>query len=350
MLVKDLTRALVRFDTTNPPGDEQACAEFLSGLLESNGFEVKAHEFADRRTSLVARIGGGATKPPICFSGHIDVVPLGAATWNRDPFAGEIDGDQLYGRGSSDMKGGVAAMVVAATSLAPRLIGSPGVVLVITAGEETGCVGATDLARHGLLGLAGAIVVGEPTANSPLVGHKGCFRFRCVSTGTTSHSSMPELGDNAIYKAARVIGELERFQFDGDPHPVMGQPTLVVSQVSGGMNINSVPDRAEICVDVRTVAGQDVEALVQRLTDDIGHLASMEPLLEVPAILSEADNDWVRSVFANVESVTGTVPEIRTAPYFTDGAALREAYGGPPTLILGPGEPGMAHQTDEYCR
>ena len=349
-MVIDLTRELVRFDTCNPPGNERACAEILGARLEAGGFSVERYQYADRRTSLVARIGGNGDRPPLCFTGHLDVVPTGAAPWKRDPFAGEVDGDQIHGRGTSDMKCGVAALVVAALGSAKRLARSPGLTLVLTAGEETGCDGASDLARRGVLGHAGAIVVGEPTSNAPFVGHRGCLRFRCITSGVTAHSSMPELGDNAIYKAARAISALERFDFAGFDHPVMGRPTLVVSQVHGGMNINSVPDRAEFGVDVRTVPGQDLARLRARLHDALGNDVSIEPIVEIPSVFSDADDDWIQSVFARAREIVGVEPATRTAPYFTDASVLRPAYGGPPTVILGPGEAAMAHQTDEYCK
>src|SRR5258707_2406841 len=133
---RSLTRELLAYNTINPPGMERACARHLGEILERAGFRLAYHEFADARTSLIATIGGGAAKAPICFTGHIDTVPLGAARWTRDAFAGETDGDRLYGRGSTDMKSGIAAFMAAALELAPALRSSPGLVLVIPPGEE----------------------------------------------------------------------------------------------------------------------------------------------------------------------------------------------------------------------
>src|ERR1035437_4163282 len=125
----ELTRQLLAFDTINPPGNERACAQHLGELLQRGGFEVSYHEFAPQRTSVVARIGGGKGNPPLGFTGHIDVVPLGAAAWKHEPFAGTIEGSKLYGRGSSDMKSGVAAFTVAALQRAELLRQCAGVVL-----------------------------------------------------------------------------------------------------------------------------------------------------------------------------------------------------------------------------
>lgn len=179
MRALDLTRELLHLNTINPPGQERTCAERLARVLEVAGFAVRSYALAPDRTSLVARLGGSSDRAPLCFTGHIDTVPLGAAPWTRDPFAGELDGGRLYGRGSSDMKSGVAAFVTAACRLADRLEGTPGLVLVIVAGEETGCEGSQHLTTiAGALGRAGAIVVGEPTGNHPCVGHKGMLCCR----------------------------------------------------------------------------------------------------------------------------------------------------------------------------
>ena len=112
-----LTQKLIRFNTVNPPGQEHECAKFLAAILEESGFDVKSYDFEAGRTSLVARLNGNGEKPPICFTGHIDTVPLGETPWQHDPFGAEIDADKLYGRGSTDMKGGVAAMVAAGLKL-----------------------------------------------------------------------------------------------------------------------------------------------------------------------------------------------------------------------------------------
>ena len=346
----ELTQALVRFDTINPPGNERLCAEHLGSILNDAGFAVSYHEFAETRTSLVARIGGDADAKPLCFTGHIDTVPLGAAPWSVDPFAADIADGKLYGRGTSDMKSGVAAFVVAAIRLARELETGPGMVLIITAGEETGCEGAYHLAGLGnVLGDAGAIVVAEPSSNLPFIGHKGALWLKAVANGLTAHGSMPELGVNAIYKAARTISQLEDFDFNVARHPVLGKPTLNVGTVHGGMNINSVPDRAEVGIDIRTLPDQDHGDLCAHLSSYLGDDIAVAPIVDVGSVWTDPAEDWMLDVFDVMAEILGKMPEVCTATYFTDAAALTPAYGGPPTVILGPGEAAMAHQTDEYC-
>lgn len=344
-----LTRDLIRFDTVNPPGNERPCAEHLGRLLQDAGFAVSYHDLAPGRASLIARVGGGE-KPPLCFTGHIDTVPLGAMPWSKDPFAADVEGDRLYGRGASDMKGGVAAFVFAMIDLMPGLAEGPGVELVITAGEETGCEGAFHLAGLGdALGRAGAVVVAEPSANYPYVGHKGALWLKARSRGVTAHGSMPERGVNAIHKAARAITKLEDFDFNVARHAVLGKPTLNVGTVHGGMNVNSVPDQADIGIDIRTIPGQDHGGVRASLESYLGDDVEIDATVDVEAVWTDPADAWVKEVFAVMAPLLGEAPETRGATYFTDAAALTPAYGGPPTVILGPGEPHLAHQTDEYC-
>ena len=343
-----LARTLIGFDTIRPGGSESGCARHLAGLLEEGGFDVSLVPMAPDRPNLVARSGRGA-RPPVCFSGHLDTVPLGAAPWSMDPFGGSVDGDRLFGRGASDMKAGVAAMVHAALAL--RSVGGDGadLLLVLTAGEESGCEGAAFLAAAGRLPGAGALVIGEPTENRPLLGHRGALWLEVETKGITAHGATPEQGVNAIYRAAEVVRRLEAFSFDAAAHPVMGRPTLNVGTIQGGININSVPDRAVMGVDIRTVPGQSHERVVRAVRDAAGGDADVRSLLSVAGLATDHRDPWVGSVFELVAQKTGVPAVPAAAPYFTDAAFLTPALGSPPTLILGPGEAAMAHKTDESC-
>lgn len=346
----ELTRQLVRMNTVNPPGQEEQCARHLGALLEKQGFKVSYHELAPRRASLVAAIGGNADKAPLCFTGHIDTVPLGAAQWKMDPFAADTGEGKMYGRGTSDMKGGVAAFVAASLRLADKLPGSPGLELVITAGEETGCQGAFHLSqKRGALGRAGAVVVAEPSSNYPFVGHRGAFWLNARTRGVTAHGSMPEKGVNAVFKAARALVVLEKFRFSNPAHPLMGQATLNVGTIRGGLNINSVPDEAVIGIDIRTIPGIMHSQLKDELARQLGNEVELETLLDLESVFTEPAHPWIQEVFEVMRPFLGDRPQPRVATYFTDAAALNTAYDTPPTVILGPGEAQMAHQTNEYC-
>jgi succinyl-diaminopimelate desuccinylase len=346
----ELTKQLVRMNTINPPGQEEQCARHIGALLEAAGFGVRYHELGAKRASLVATIGGSADKAPLCFTGHIDTVPLGAAQWKMDPFAADTQDGRLYGRGTSDMKAGVAAFVVASLNLANKLQRSPGLELVITAGEETGCEGAFHLTqKSGALGRAGAVVVGEPSSNFPFVGHRGAFWLNARTRGVTAHGSMPEKGVNAVFKAARAVTILEKFRFTNPPHPLMGQATLNVGTIRGGLNINSVPDEAVIGVDIRSIPGIKHADLRAELVRQLGSDVELETILDLESVFTEPAHPWMQEVFEITRPFLGEPPQPRVATYFTDAAALNVAYSTPPTVILGPGEAQMAHQTNEYC-
>lgn len=346
----DLTRNLLAFNTMNPPGQERECAMYLASILEEVGFQVRCYEFAPQRTTIVARLNGDRDRPPLCFTGHIDTVPLGATAWNYDPFAGEIADSKVYGRGSTDMKSGIAATIAAATRIAQLRTPKAGLTLILTAGEETCCQGAYHLASlDNVLGQAGAIVVGEPTANYPSIGHKGAVRFEILTEGIAAHASMPELGVNAIYKAARAVLQLQEFDFHIDPHPILGQPTVNVGTISGGININSVPDRCVFGVDIRTIPGQNHQEICQQLQNLLGEEVEIKLINEAQSIATDEKHEWVRSVFDIVEPYLKTRPIPKGATFFTDASALTPAFGNPPTIVLGPGEPDMAHKTDEFC-
>jgi succinyl-diaminopimelate desuccinylase len=345
----ELTRKLVRQNTINPPGNENRCMALLAPLLRAAGFTVAEHAFGDNRSNLVASLGGKRGRLPLAFTGHVDTVPLGAKPWSKDPFAAMVEGDRLYGRGTTDMKAGVAAFVIACLSRRGEIVNGPGAVLVITAGEETGCEGALAITSGTGLTPAGALVVAEPTANYPLIGHKGALWLRAVAEGVTAHGSMPECGVNAVMKAAKAAARLEHFDFNEKRHPVLGAPTLNVGTFHGGLNINSVPDRAEIGLDIRTIPGQSHARAQAGIESAMGEEVTVEKLMGVEAIWTDAGDPWVRRVFAIMHKILGEAPVPRGATYFTDGAALRKAWGDVPTIILGPGEAALAHQTDEYC-
>jgi len=193
------------------------------------------------------------------------------------------------------------------------------------------------------------VVVGEPTSNYPFVGHKGAFWLNARTNGVTAHGSMPEKGVNAVFKAARAVAVLERFLFSNPPHPLMGQATLNVGTIRGGLNINSVPDEAVIGIDIRTVPSVRHAQIKADLARQLGVDVELETLLDLESVYTAPEDPWVQEVFDVMQSILGKRPEPRAATYFTDAAALNLAYGTPPTIILGPGEAPLAHQTDEYC-
>jgi succinyl-diaminopimelate desuccinylase len=334
----DLALELVRLDTVNPPGREEAAASLLAERLEAAGFDVAFHEHAPGRPSVVARLADD--RPALCMTGHLDTVPLGGAPWSVEAF-GELRDGRLYGRGSSDMKGGVAALVVAAERVAEQ--GGRGLELVLCAAEETGCEGALHLASAGALGEVGAMIVAEPTGGVPHVAHKGVLWARATTEGKSAHGSAPHLGRNAIYPLAAAVAALAELRLVFEPHPILGEPTFNVGVIKGGSGINLVPDRAEAGFDIRTVPGMTTDGILAQLRSAAGPEVTIEPILDLAPVATDPDDPFVTSVAEVAGSSGGGMA------YFTDAAALAPAYGTPPTVIWGPGEAGQAHQTDEWA-
>lgn len=348
--VLDFARKLISFNTISGQGNENECARHIAKILEDAGYSVRAFEASKNRTSLTADLFGSAEKPFLCFTGHIDTVPLGKRAWSFDPFAGEISGTRLYGRGASDMKGGIAAIVGAAVEFAGLKGIKGGIHLAICAGEETGSSGAKQIvAGSGMSGKVGMIICAEPTSNDPLIGHKGVLWLEASTYGIAGHGSSPEQGENAIYKSVDAISRLRKIEFNVDEHPFLGKPTLNVGTIEGGEIINEIPDFARFRIDVRTIPGKTNDEYFDTIRENVGKDVSLDVLLNNEAVLSDPESEEIQMVYHIMEGISGMRPKQQGAAFFTDCSVLTPAYNNPPTVILGPGEAKMAHACDEYC-
>jgi succinyl-diaminopimelate desuccinylase len=352
----ELASAAVRVPTVNPPGNERALAELFAARLSEGGLETELVSHGAGRASLLARLRGAGERPGLILTGHLDVVGAGDRAWRHDPFGGQVVGERLYGRGSTDMKGALASMAAAALALrraGVRLGGD--LLLAFTAGEEVDSLGALALAEGGHLGGADGLIVGEPTDLEVYVAEKGNVTVEIRTAGTSAHASMAHLGRNAIYAMADVIAALERHRFDAPPHRLLGRPTLSVGTVRGGTGSNVVPDGCAIEVDVRSLPGQSVEGVVGELEALLADLRHARPDLDArvsqtrgrEAVETSADAPLVGEVVAAVEAVTGRRPSPAGVMYATDASVLVPALAVP-MAICGPGHRELAHQTDEH--
>lgn len=350
MDVIQLTKKLIQFNTVNPPGREAEIANFIGNILLENGFDIDYPIHATDRLNLIATKGLSPDLDPIVLTGHLDVVPLGAADWTMDPFSGEIKDGKMYGRGSSDMKSGVAAMTVAAIEVFKESGPKGGIKLIYTADEELGCNGAKRLFESGYnIGKASAIVVGEPSGNIPFIGHKGGLFALAKTKGVTVHSSMPHLGDNAIYKAASAIKKIEFMKFDAEEDALLGFPTINVGTIKGGLNFNSVPDHTEFTVDIRTTTKIPNQKAMRALELQLGSEVDIHQLTDLDAIATSEKNPFVKMVYQICNINSDSIYFKNAAPYLTDASVLTPWLNEIPTIILGPGEVEMAHQIDEFC-
>src|SRR5436305_3866820 len=264
--VASLTQELVRLDTRNPPGNERAAAELLEQRLGSAGFETRLVPYGRCRAHLVARLRGEGRCPGLLLSGHLDVVPTGTNPWETDPLGGEMLHGRIYGRGACDMKGGIAALAVAAEAIA-RSGRRPGgdLVFCATADQENGCRGAEALAAEPLFEGLGAVLLGEPSSLDLYVAEKGALWMEATFRGATAHAALPEQGTNAVVAAVDFIARLrQNSPVAGPTHPVLGGATLNVATIHGGVKTNVVPDRCAVTLDMRTVPGIGHETISRR--------------------------------------------------------------------------------------
>jgi succinyl-diaminopimelate desuccinylase len=355
-LVIGLTRELVQFRSVNPPGNEGAVAEFLAGRLRELGLEAEVQPVEEGRSNLIGRLPGGDA-PPLVFTGHLDVVPPGGQAWEHDPFAAEMVDGRIYGRGSADMKGGVAAIVTAMAALKREGFQPKGdVILAATCGEEAGMLGARTMVDARSLPENGALIVAEPTTLDVFHGEKGVLWLTVRALGRTAHGSMPWLGVNAISAIARLIPQLEAYPFPYEESPLLGKPTLSVNVINGGNKTNVVPDICEIEVDMRTVPSQDHEDLARRVREMAEAVArevhpdlriEVEVDQDVTALETDRSHRLVEAAVTSVHAVRGKDPAVGGVTYGTDGAHLGPGFNMP-VVICGPGAQGMAHQPDEY--
>jgi succinyl-diaminopimelate desuccinylase len=300
----------------------------------------------------------------------MDTVPPGEGAWTRRPYRAEVDAGRLYGLGASDMKGAVAAMVVAAGRLAAeRRAGRPlggDLLLAFTSGEETRSLGAQSLAASGRLDGAGGLVIGEPTENRVGIAEKGGIWLEIVLNGHTAHGSLPHLGANAIAGLAEVLYLLDRPEgadaaaaalrraMDVPEDPLLGRPTLTATRIAGGVANNVVPDRAAAILDVRTLPGQShaaIRAAIAAIVERVATRRNLRPALadhgERPALATPEDHPLVLACIAAATEALGRPPDLCGLTGATDATEIAPALGLP-FVICGPGAMAQAHQPDEF--
>ena len=344
---RDLLVELVRADTVG--AGEGALARRCAGLLDDAGVSGRLLEWRSGREQYVGGVDGAS---PMTLTGHLDTVPATPGDWSCDPWAAEPDGDRLVGRGTSDMKAGVAAIIVAVAAHAGRPHRCRGVQVVLTAGEETGCDGALAIPAEALAA-GGPLLVAEPTANRLVPAHKGAHWMRLTATGRAAHGSAPEAGVNAVVRLARAAVALHDHD-DWPVQPGFGSVTANVGRLVGGVQPNVVPDAAELLLDVRTVPtaqGDTVRDLVRGLA---GEDVDVEDHVVLPPVDTTRDDDFVGLVAEALGSCGLDGEPAEPARFFTDAAALAPVLAGgsgsmAPTVVLGPGQPEECHVADEWC-
>jgi acetylornithine deacetylase/succinyl-diaminopimelate desuccinylase family protein len=350
-----LARDLVRFDTDNPPGNETALAEFLGSYLGKLGLEIEYQEVKPGRSNVLARLGSADASPHLILNGHIDTVPSGAG-WTKDPHGGEVIDGRMYGRGTSDMKAGVAAMMIAVEAIVRAGIPLRGrLTLAGVIDEEDTQDGTRYAVEQGLRG--DFAIVGEPTEFLPVIAHKGDMYIEITTHGVEAHASTPHAGVNAIDQMADVIVELRALAADyaARPHPIVGPPTLTVGTIEGGVITCMVPGSCSITVDRRVLPGEDPEAIIGEVRDRIGRIKARRSDFQAeariglfgPPMETAADNPVVGAIREATAEVLGKDPGVHGWSATCDANILVD-QGSTPSVVFGPGSiASQAHRPDE---
>ena len=342
--VVDTLARLVAFPTISDR-PVTGIASYIAERCESAGFRVERFESPGEGKVNVVASRGPAGTDGLVLSGHMDVVPVEGQPWKTDPFKLTERGSSLHGRGTADMKGFIAATLEVLGQL-PNL--ERELVLAWTCDEEVGCLGSRDLV-HKLAGrpLPSLCLIGEPTNFRIFHMHPGHVAVRLTCEGRAAHSSKPDLGENAIRKAAHAIEALDGLAADwrADVHfaDLLERPFVVlnVARISGGVAINVVPDRCVVDVGFRPLPGMDEDKLVEQVRERVAAFASTELLRITPALLTETGTPLEHLLRPYASS-----PDLGAAAFATDGGNLAQL--GMRSLVFGPGNIDVAHMANEY--
>ncbi|MBB6352180.1 succinyl-diaminopimelate desuccinylase [Nonomuraea muscovyensis] len=359
--VVEFTQALVRVPSTNDPArgrSEQPAADLVAARMREWGWQPRVYEAAPGRPNVVAVVeGGGGDGPTLMFEGHTDVVTEGdLSEWTVDPFGGEIRDGRLWGRGSADMKSGLAAALYATRAL--QLAGPfPGRIKVCALADEEGLmIGAHHFVAEGLAADVDGAIVAEPEAGEICAVAKGALRLRIDFTGKMAHGAMPQHGRNPVPAVGALLvalGSLEsELQARHPAHEHLGEVYVTPTVVRAGSEeqVNVIPAVASVFVDVRTVPGvehKDVAERVAALAAHDGIAAEVSILVDRPPVDVPVADPVVAALAAAHRDVTGAEPVYGGVPGSTDGTVLTH-WGGIPSVVYGPGGKWIAHQADEY--
>lgn len=367
------------------PQDQSACIDFLRDLVRIRSYSGEEGEIAarvaeemrrlgyhqvyrDHAGNIVGRVGKGTQR--LLFDGHMDTVGIGnPATWHEDPFSGSVQDGMLYGRGSVDMKSGLAAMIYSVKALLDADLLPKGEIIVAAVVQEEPAEG---VAIRSLIDDEGLwpsfVVLGEPTNLDIALGHRGRVELLVSTEGRACHGSAPELGENALYAASKVIFGVELLAGQLGDDPKLGKGSIAVTCIDcPSSSRNMVPDHCELIIDRRLTLGEtreraisEIRQILQRegVRGDVvvaeretrtytGHID--RGVEYYPPWLMPDDSPLVKAAVRGVERALEHKPRLRVWGFSTDGAYTR-GEAGIPTIGFGPGDDRLAHTANEQVR
>lgn len=356
----ELTRALVRIPSENPPTAEQGVATFVVDWFRRvPGVEVEVYEVRPGRPNVVARLRAGSATPALAILAHMDTVPVGDG-WTKDPFGGVIENGRLYGRGACDMKAGLAAAMLTLKQAAASTPKPTRDLLVCATVDEEGSqmLGGVDLVSRGIIDEHTYLVATEPTNLEIIVAHKGLVWLEVEVAGKLAHAGNPQYGVDAVRAVAAFVTEFHATMSALlHAHARLGRPTATFSGIQGGIKTNVVPDHARLEIDVRLPPPMTI-ADVLRLAREAADIAERKvPGARVsyrqinnerPPVEADEKSPWVGALSGSVELITGRPAVLAGFPAYTDASVIQARTGNHHGLVFGPGSLAQAHTADEY--
>lgn len=352
----DFLKKVLSIPSVNGVDDERNIARFLVDYLKECGVDAMLQEIDSKHANVIAVLEG-KTDGKVIWNGHLDTVPYGKLSqWHTDPSEPVKKNGCIYARGASDMKSGLAAMVYTLGNMKQKgHVPAKTIYFFGTCDEEKGGLGAARIVEEAWMEDASLLLIGEPTGCALGVAQKGCIWTRLKLYGKTSHGAYPEEGINAVEYGIRIFQAFKP-RVEQHEHLLLGNATVQITEINGGIAPNMTPDTAEMVFDIRTVPGMEeaeVLAWLEEACDTCRVLTGQKLKVEIEVLNHripigiDSSHPWVKKFEweLNCEYASSKKTGIN---YFTDASILVQDTPEIPVLLLGPGEPGMAHQPNEY--
>jgi succinyl-diaminopimelate desuccinylase len=348
--MKEFLKQLIKAEST-PEKGELASAEVVLDEFSKSGINCRIDTWEQTRANIIAQVNSVGSKRALLFACHLDVVGPGEEEWDKPAFEAIESNSKIYGRGSVDMKGGIAAAVTAIRQIVDSGIKLQGdIIFTAVAGEETDSCGAQRfINNHERLPDFVGIVIPEPTDFSIVTAHRGMLWLEITTKGKAAHGSTPELGVNAINSMRLVLNELENYKIPTKPHKLLGKCSMSINTITGGKALNVVPDKCTIKVDIRTLPEQNHQDIISDLGKIFGKIKTGNPqfdaevgvVRQVRPLETDCSCDFIKD-FCSAVGIKKTV----AVGFTTDGPHF--APLGAPVVIFGPGKPQLCHKPNEY--
>ncbi len=350
-----ILKDLISINTEN--GNELETAMYIGRLFDAHQISYRIDRFDGNRANLVAEIGLKETDDVLGITGHQDTVNVSdPKAWTHAPFAAEVVGNKLFGRGAADMKSGLAAQIITVIELHEQRAIKGTLRFIATAGEEYGTPGANRLLKQGVADDLSALLVGEATDGQVVYAHSGSLNYRIKSYGQSAHSARPTQGTNAI-SGLLQFAAAEATLFQSTPvDPILGAIKHSITVIEGGHQVNTIPDYAELSGNVRPTQSfdnQQVIALLKRTIEKINQQTDYQLAFELihsfQPVETQPDNAFVGLVKrAATAAFTDRDVALEITNGATDASVFIKANPELPVVILGPDEKAVTHQVDEY--